>query len=116
MKRQIAEKRGRTAERSAAQYLQSKGFRILAERVRNAGGEIDIVARRETMVVFVEVKWRARAADLDTAIDARRLSRVSAAAAIAMPDYMQDGDDCRIDVLLLAPGHMPRHLENAGQF
>jgi len=111
-----AERQGRKGEAEAAMYLRSAGWRILAERVRNPAGEIDLVARRGSMVIFVEVKWRARAADLDTAIDARRLSRVCAAAEVAAPDYMGDGDDMRVDVLLLAPGHVPRHLANAGQF
>ena len=65
------------------------------------------------MVAFVEVKWRARAADLDFAIDERRLARVAAAAEILAPRFVGEGDDMRIDVLLLAPGALPRHIANA---
>jgi len=97
-------------------YLRGQGWQILAERVRNAAGEIDLVARRGKVVIFVEVKWRARAGDLDTAIDALRLARVQAAAEIEAPRFAEPGDDIRVDVLLLAPRTPPRHLENAGQF
>lgn len=97
-------------------YLRSKGWRILAERVRNACGEIDLVARRESIVAFVEVKWRADPAQLDFAIDARRLARVSAAAEVEAHRFAGPDDVVRIDVLLLAPRSQPRHLENVGQF
>ncbi|WP_281180001.1 YraN family protein [Croceicoccus bisphenolivorans] len=115
-KRVRAERQGRKGEAAAAMYLRAKGWRILAERVRNPAGEIDLVARRGSMVIFVEVKWRARADDLNLAIDARRLARVCAAAEVEAHKYLREGDDMRIDVLLLAPGRLPRHLANAGQF
>src|SRR3546814_10232327 len=75
-------------------------------------GEVDLVARRGGMHAFVEVKARATGADLDLAIDERRLSRVAAAAEILFHDLAKPGDDMRIDVMLLAPGRPPRHLAN----
>jgi len=107
-----AEKRGRQAERICAWWLRLKGWKILARRVRTPLGEIDLIARRGAMIAFVEVKARATVAELDFAIDERRLSRVAAAAEILWPTYMQPGDDMRIDVMLLAPGRAPRHLTN----
>jgi putative endonuclease len=112
MKRQAAEARGRRAERFAATWLRLKGWRILDTRVRTAVGEVDLVARRPGIVAFIEVKNRATAAELDHAIDDYRLRRVAAAAEILAPRYMQDGDDVRIDVILLAPRTLPRHLVN----
>lgn len=112
MRKQAAEKRGRQAERIAAWWLRLKGWQILARRARTAAGEVDLVARRGGMIAFVEVKARATAADLDLAIDERRLSRVAAAAEILFHDLAKPGDDMRIDVMLLAPGRPPRHLAN----
>ncbi len=57
--------------------------------------------------------WGKTAADLDHAIDEPRLARVAAAAEILMERFAQPGDDIRVDVLLLAPGALPRHIENA---
>ncbi|WP_257538836.1 YraN family protein [Sphingobium sp. CFD-1] len=112
MRKQAAEKRGRQAERIAAWWLRLKGWQILVRRARTPAGEVDLVARRGGMIAFVEVKARATAADLDLAIDERRLSRVAAAAEILFHDLAKPGDDMRIDVMLLAPGRPPRHLAN----
>lgn len=115
MKRQQAEKRGRQGEGTAAAWLQVKGWRILDRRVRTPAGEIDIVAKRGNLVAFVEVKWRAKKADLDFAIDEFRLSRVAAAAEAVAHKYATQGEDMRVDVILLAPGALPRHIVNAWQ-
>jgi len=111
--RAAAEAAGRRGERLAAWWLRLKGWSILDRRVRTVAGEVDLVARRGSLIAFVEVKTRARAAELDHAIDERRLARVAAAAEILFPRYAGPGDDARVDVLLLAPGTRPRHIENA---
>ncbi len=107
------EAQGRRGESLAAWYLRLKGWRILARRVKTPRGEIDLVARRGRMVAFVEVKWRASAAELDFAIDEYRLRRVAAAAEAVAHRFARSGDDQRIDVLLLAPRRFPRHMTNA---
>lgn len=114
-RRKRAEAAGRRAETLAAWWLRLKGWRILASRVRTPLGEIDLVARRGRMLAFVEVKQRATAAELDHAIDHHRLKRVAAAAELLMPRYMREGDDVRIDVILLAPRRWPRHLTHVWQ-
>ncbi len=113
--RREAEAAGRRGERLAGWWLRLKGWRILDRRVRTPAGEVDLVARKGNLVAFVEVKTRATAAELDFAIDERRLARVAAAAEYLMPTYTQPGDDIRVDVILLAPGTRPRHIENAWQ-
>ena len=115
MRRQLAEASGRAAEDEAARRLEEQGWETLAKRVKTSAGEIDLVMRDGETLVFVEVKYRRRAADLDTAIDEFRLSRVAAAAEIAAADFAEGPVDLRIDVLLLAPGAKPRHIVNAWQ-
>lgn len=110
--RLAAEKRGRQGERIAGWWLRLKGWQILARRVKTRVGEIDLIARRGSLVIFVEVKARATEAELDLAIDERRLARVAAAAESVAHDYLCAGDDMQIDVMLLAPGRIPRHLSN----
>ncbi len=110
--RLAAEKRGRQGERLAGWWLRLKGWSIVGRRVRTPAGEVDLVARRGSMVAFVEVKSRASGGALDESIDERRLARVAAAAESLAHLYLKPGDDMRIDVILLAPGRTPRHLEN----
>lgn len=112
MKRQQAEKRGRGAETLACWYLRLKGWRILARRARVPGGEVDIVARRGRTLAFVEVKARASADSAAFALDQYRLRRVAIAAQRLAPRFMREGDDVRIDALLVVPGRLPRHLPN----
>ena len=113
MKRQVAERSGRDAENRAGHWLEQQGWSVLARRVKTKSGEIDLVVRKDALIAFVEVKWRLRAADLDLAIDERRLVRVAAAAEAVAHEYLEPGDDMRIDVILLAPGIPPRHITNA---
>lgn len=110
-----AERRGRRGESLAALWLRVQGWRVLAKRQRVGAGEVDLVVRRGRMVAFVEVKWRATAAELAFAIDERRLQRVARAAEVLAPKFVGDGDDMRIDVILLTPGRWPRRIANAWQ-
>ncbi|TCM22049.1 putative endonuclease [Novosphingobium sp. PhB165] len=114
-RRARAERQGRRGEALALWYLRLSGWRILAVRVKTPRGEVDLVARRGRVLCFVEVKWRARKADLDHAIDGYRLRRVAAAAEALAPRYQKPGDSLRIDVLLLSPGCWPRRIANAWQ-
>lgn len=47
---------GTTGEDIAANYLQSRGYRILTRNFKRKTGEIDIVAKFKKDIVFVEVK------------------------------------------------------------
>ncbi|MBQ8968529.1 MAG: YraN family protein [Bacteroidaceae bacterium] len=49
---------GRWGEEVAADYLESKGYRILERDWRSGHRDIDIVARNVDSVIFVEVKTR----------------------------------------------------------
>lgn len=112
MNRILAEKRGRRAESIAAGWLRLHGWRILAKRVRTSRGEVDLVAKRGKLVAFVEVKARSKSRDLDVSIDQHRLKRVAAAANILYAQFCQNGEDARIDVILVAPRRWPTHLTN----
>ena len=113
LQRQHADAQGRRGETYAAQWLERRGWTILDRRVKTKAGEVDLVARRPGLVAFIEVKVRRTAAELDHAIDEPRLARVAAAAELLIERYCQPGDDLRIDVMLLAPGCLPRVIENA---
>ncbi|MBC5775801.1 YraN family protein [Pontibacter sp. KCTC 32443] len=50
---------GQTGERMAQLYLQEQGYTILEKNYRYKRAEIDIIARKDALLVFVEVKTRA---------------------------------------------------------
>ena len=56
--RQRAYLSGRRAERIACWLLRVKGYRILAVNWRCTAGEVDILARRGTVLAAIEVKRR----------------------------------------------------------
>jgi putative endonuclease len=112
--RQVAFRFGLSAESRAAAFLIAKGFRILARRWRSPVGEIDIIARRRDLVIFVEVKARERLDDAAWSVTERQRSRIAAAAEAWLA---RQGDhpfrDLRFDAVLVAPGRIPHHIPGA---
>jgi putative endonuclease len=49
---------GKEAEVVAEQYLRQHGYRIVGRNVRFPNGELDIVAKKDGTIVFIEVKAR----------------------------------------------------------
>jgi putative endonuclease len=54
--------RGLAAEELACRHLERAGMTVVARNYRAAGGEIDVVARKGDLLVFVEVRSREDAA------------------------------------------------------
>jgi putative endonuclease len=112
--RQIAFRTGISAESRAAMLLIAKGFRILTRRWRSPVGEIDIIARRRSLLVFVEVKARATLDDAAWSVTDRQRVRIVAAAEAWLARNADDRiRDIRFDAVLVAPGHIPRHIPAA---
>jgi len=49
---------GKAGERAAARYLEKKGYKILENNYRVSGSEVDLIAKKDDTVCFVEVKTR----------------------------------------------------------
>mgnify|MGYP002399751237 CR=1 FL=1 len=73
---------GRNAESRVADYLKKQAWKILSQNWRNRWCEIDIVAKHENRVYFVEVKYRSQNewGDGFEAITPLKLNRMSRAA------------------------------------
>jgi len=81
--------RGRRGERAARRHLTRRGWTILAERWRGAGGELDIVAARGVVVIACEVKTRTDARALIeplTVAQRERIARAAEASSPSIPD------------------------------
>ena len=112
--RVAAFQRGLSAESRAALFLIAKAYRIVARRWKTPFGEIDIVARRRSVLAFVEVKARERLDDAAEAVTERGKARIVAAAKLWLAHHPGDAQCAiRFDVILIAPGKLPRHIENA---
>lgn len=49
---------GKDGEKLASRYLEGKGYEILEKNFRYKRGEIDLVAKKEGLLIFIEVKTR----------------------------------------------------------
>ncbi len=113
-RRRAAWGRGRRAERLAAWWLRLKGYRILAQDLRTPVGEIDLIARRGAVLAIVEVKTRPDLSQAGYALSPRQQARIQrAAAAFLQREPALARLDLRFDVVLVAPGRLPRHLADA---
>ena len=105
---------GISAEARAAALLMAKGYRILARRFRTQHGEIDLVARRRKLVIFVEVKARASLDDAAYSVTPRQQARIIAAAQIWLMAHPEHAEyDLRFDAVLIAPRRLPHHIPSA---
>jgi putative endonuclease len=112
--RRAAFRLGLSAETRAAALLLMKGYRIVARRWRSPVGEIDLVAKRGRVLVFVEVKARASLDDAAESVTPRQRRRIIAGAEAWLASHPQDaGRDIRFDAVLVVPRRWPRHVPAA---
>jgi putative endonuclease len=73
---------GVDAESAACRRLEESGFTVVHRNFRARGGEIDIVARKGELLVFVEVRSRGDAeyGSPEETVDLRKRLRIAAAA------------------------------------
>jgi putative endonuclease len=108
------ERAGRAAEASAAILLRLKGYRILARRFQGRRGEVDLIARRGAVVIFIEVKRRATVAAAAESISPRQQARITAAAEEFLSQHPRLASlGIRFDAVLVTPGKLPRHMADA---
>ncbi len=109
-----AERRGRLSEYIAALFLLLKGYRIVALRFRTRAGEIDIIARKGALAVFVEVKARRLERSAVDAVSFHTQKRIRAASAIWLSRQRDAAElSLRYDIVAVRPARIPRHFEDA---
>ena len=113
VERRRAERSGRWAEWLAAAYLVAKGYRIAALRFRANGGEVDIVARRGTLAVMVEVKRRRSVEAALNAVTLEAQNRIETAG-LTWVAKQPDGAhlSTRNDIVAVLPWRWPVHFED----
>ena len=111
---------GDFGERVAKAHLEAQGYRILATKFRVREGEVDIVAERDGVAVFVEVKTRrgSAAGAAAEALDGRQAERLLLAADAYAEQHPELPEDRRIDLIAIdldARGRVVsvEHIESA---
>jgi putative endonuclease len=98
--------RGREGENRAAEALEGKGMTILARNFRSRTGEIDIIAREEETIVFVEVKTWSRYGfeDLGLGINEKKQRRIIETAKYFLLEHREYNEMAlRFDVIFISP-------------
>ena len=109
-----AQRLGVDAEGLAAAALERDGWVVLARRLRTEAGEIDLVAERDGLVAFVEVKSRPSLVEAAYALGARQQARLLAAAEIALGENPGWGvAGVRFDVVLVDAAGAVRRVADA---
>lgn len=93
----------------ARMYLRMHGFRIVANRMRTGRNtnraEIDIIARRGNLLLFIEVKAHKTTESAWNAISPHQISRLRSAAENYIARTRWHGD-ARFDVILVHRFHV----------
>ena len=94
---------GDFGERVALVHLEANGYRILATKFRVREGEVDIVAERDGVVAFVEVKTRRgdTMGEAIEAIDGRKAQRLLLTAEAFSQQHPELPPDRRIDLIAI---------------
>ena len=95
---------GTLAETIAGQYLEQHGYKILERNYRKPWGEIDIIASRNDVVAFVEVKASAKdfgsEFNPEVRVDHKKLRKITRAASLYLEyQYKNMNTEWRVDII-----------------
>jgi putative endonuclease len=107
-------KLGQFSEYLVAIFLICKGYKILHLRYKHPSGEIDIIARRNKTIAFVEVKSRKKLDLRYTLIGNKQISRITKTAMLYLQKNTRyNGCDIRFDLIIVSNLYNIEHIENA---
>ena len=111
--------KGSFGEDCAAKFLEAAGYKIVARNFRIRSAEIDIIAQRDKLIIFVEVKARSsiRHGLPSEAVNLRKQKKIIEAAGVFLQDENFCDCACRFDVVEVylrgASVEEINHIENA---
>ncbi|MBL4589202.1 MAG: YraN family protein [Alphaproteobacteria bacterium] len=107
-------KKGLWAERIAIIFLMLKGYKILKNRYKTPVGEVDVVAKKRNVLVFVEVKRRPNYEQGILSISSVSQKRIMRAAEhYLMMEKLGNSIDMRFDAIIISPPFSIKHLVHA---
>jgi len=107
---------GQQGEEIAANYLQHQGYQILDRNYHSRFGEVDLVAEKDDVVVFVEVKARTSASFglPEESVTAEKLAKIYDTALLWLQQHPEKPDDWRVDVIAIQmdKGLQPKDIQH----
>ena len=98
--------RGDQAELRVAQHLECEGFTVIARNYHCRNGEIDIIARRDEVIAFVEVKMRVSAMpDFGELVNVTKQKKIITAARRYIAQSTHEDVTYRFDVACVIGDH-----------
>ena len=98
------DRRGHFSERIACWWLRLIGCQIVARRWRAVTGEIDLIAKRRRLLVFVEVKYRFDSQHI-AAPTPRQCQRIRSTASLFLARYTAFSNyQCLFDLFIINHG------------
>jgi len=117
MSREDAKTLGKRAEELSSNFLVKDGYEIIERNYYSRYGEIDIIAKKGSFVVFVEVKYRKN--DIHStpsmAVNFRKQEKMKKTALHYIGSHEIVDKDFRFDIIEVVGVHELRinHIENA---
>ena len=105
---------GAAAEEQAARAYAELGYELVEQRWRGVAGEIDLILRKGSLLVFAEVKTGPSYEAAIARINPRQMGRVQASAALFLEQQPEGAlSEARIDVVLVFGTGEVEIIENA---
>lgn len=95
---------GNRYEQEASDYLSKNGYEIISHNFRCRTGEIDLVARNEGYLCFIEVKYRSSTYNgfPAEAVNSRKMKKIILTAEYYMlVNHLPQTTPCRFDVVVI---------------
>lgn len=107
-------KKGSIAEDKAIFYLKEKGYNILYKNFYSIYGEIDIIAKKDNMIIFFEVKYRSSLKNgyPREAISKSKQEKIKKTALIYISENNILNSDFSFDIIEILNNEIT-HIENA---
>ncbi len=103
---------GVTCENIAQNFLKLRGYSILHKRYKTKHGEIDLIAKKSSTLVFIEVKARKKNELIEVILRPKQIERIknSALFFISQNEEYQEFD-VRFDFILFSQSYIPEHFK-----
>jgi putative endonuclease len=101
--------KGSRAEQVAADFLESQGYAIIERNFLCKAGEIDIIARHQEDLVFVEVKARTTSSGFypSYSVHTNKQKKIIRTAAVYLSAHCDEPVGARFDVVVVTMGNPP---------